>query len=151
MRNRTIGRELALKFLFMLDLRGPGVRDELAEFLEASEAPDEARQFAGRLVTGYLDKAETIDGLVDRAAENWDLRRMATVDRNILRISAFELLEEKDTPAKVVINEAIEIGKKFGSPAKSPSFINGILDRLRRSRPETEPPEDPPHDEEQTR
>ncbi len=144
MRNRTIGRELALKFLFMLDLRGPEVREELTEFLEASEAPIEARRFAKRLVTGYLDRAEAIDQLVDRAAENWDLKRMAAVDRNILRISAFELRDEGDTPAKVVINEAIEIGKKFGSPAKSPSFINGILDRLRRSGLEAKSNDDEP-------
>jgi N utilization substance protein B len=133
MRNRTTGRELALKFLFMLDLRGPEVRAELAEFLAASQAPEEARQFAAELVNGYLEEADRIDAEVGEAAENWELKRMATVDRNILRISTYELTARPETPAKVVINEAIEIGKKFGS-ARSASFINGILDRIRRSR-----------------
>lgn len=133
MRNRTTGRELALKFLFMLDLRGPEVRGELGEFLASSRAPDEAVRFAGDLVAGYLEEAARIDAWVDQAAENWDLRRMATVDRNILRIATYELLACPETPARVVINEAIEIGKKFGS-ARSASFINGILDRIRRSR-----------------
>jgi len=148
MRTRTTGRELALKFLFMLDLRGPEVRGELTEFLATSTAPNEAKQFAKDLIAGYLADAEAIDARVDRAAENWDIRRMATVDRNILRISTYELLECRDTPVKVVINEAIEIGKKFGS-SKSASFINGILDRIRRSRDEEEPPDagrDPDHE-----
>jgi N utilization substance protein B len=138
MRNRTTGRELALKFLFMLDLRGPEVRGELTEFLATSSAPNEARHFAKELISGYLAEADTIDARVDRAAENWDIRRMATVDRNILRISTYELLGCRDTPVKVVINEAIEIGKKFGS-SKSASFINGILDRIRRWRDQEEP------------
>ena len=132
MRNRTAGRELALKFLFMLDLRGIEVREELTDFLVSSDASNEARHFAKILVNGYLDREAEIDRRIDEAAENWDLKRMASVDRNILRVAAFELLGDVETPDKVVINEAIEIGKKYGS-AKSASFINGILDRIRRS------------------
>lgn len=132
MRNRTAGRELALKFLFMLDLRGAEVREELSDFLVGTDASNEARGFAKILINGYFDRAAEIDHRIDDAAVNWDLKRMAAVDRNILRVAAFELLGDVDTPAKVVINEAIEIGKKYGS-AKSASFINGILDRIRRS------------------
>lgn len=131
MRNRTIGREMALKFLFMLDIRGDDARDELTQFLTESDGPNEARQFAKRLVDGYLHDATALDEVIDAAAENWDLKRMATVDRNILRIAAYELVHVADTPARVAINEAIEIGKKYGS-SKTASFVNGILDRIRR-------------------
>jgi transcription antitermination protein NusB len=132
MRNRTIGRELALKFLFMRDLRGPEVEDELEDFLLANPFANEARRFAKDLITGYLARSGSIDAEIDRAAENWDLKRMATVDRNILRLAAYELIGSQATPARVVINEAIEIGKKYGS-GKTSSFVNGILDRIRRA------------------
>ncbi len=131
MRNRTTGREMALRFLFMFDIRGEDARGELTDFLAESDGPNEARQFAKVLVEGYLLRPEALDKIIDEAAENWDLKRMATVDRNILRIAAFELVHGGDTPARVVINEAIEIGKKYGS-SKTASFVNGILDRIRR-------------------
>ena len=136
-RKRTVARELALKFLFMHDIRGDEVREELTEFLVQSDADNESKQFAKRIALGCLDTRESLDAKLDEAAENWSLARMATVDRNILRIAAWEMLHGGETPAKVAINEAIEIGKKYGS-AKTASFVNGILDRIRRAADEVE-------------
>ena len=89
---------------------------------------DEARQFAEQLVRGVRDKLTEIDALLARASKNWRLERMARVDRNLLRLALWELKWSADVPAKVAINEAIEIAKRYGT-AESPAFVNGILDR----------------------
>ena len=134
MRKRTRGRELALQVLYMVDARGEEALDGLEEFL-AREAPGEtdAHAFARELLDGTLARRQEIDAIISAAAQNWNLRRMALVDRNILRMAVFEMLHLKDIPAKVSINEAIEMGKRF-STQQSGSFINGILDRIRRER-----------------
>jgi len=91
---------------------------------------DEAtRAFADRLVRGVKQNQVKVDELITRYTEHWDLERMAVVDRNILRLAVWELLAGEETPAKVAINEAIEIAKKFGTQESS-RFINGILDRI---------------------
>ena len=132
MRKRTRGRELALQMLYQFDARGQDALDQLDFFVE-SEAPGEpeAHEFARTLVQGSIDSREEIDGLLIGAAENWKLHRMAIVDRNILRMAIYELLHLDEVPAKVTINEAIELGKRY-STKQSGSFINGILDRIRR-------------------
>ncbi|HEX5137155.1 MAG TPA: transcription antitermination factor NusB [Planctomycetota bacterium] len=134
MRKRTRGRELALQLLYMVDARGDEALLGVDEFLR-EEAPDEteAHEFARELLSGTLDHQEEIDKAISAAAQNWNLRRMALVDRNILRMAVFEMLFAKDIPAKVSINEAIEMGKRF-STQQSGAFINGILDRIRRER-----------------
>ncbi len=88
----------------------------------------QARAFATQIVTGAMGESEEIDSLITRASRNWRLDRMARVDRNLLRVAAWELAHSTDVPAKVAINEAIEIAKRFGT-AESPAFVNGILDR----------------------
>ena len=134
MRKRTRGRELALQLLYMVDARGDEALLGVDDFLK-QEAPDEteAHEFARELLSGTLDHQEEIDKAISAAAQNWNLRRMALVDRNILRMAVYEMIYAKDIPAKVSINEAIEMGKRF-STQQSGAFINGILDRIRRER-----------------
>jgi len=133
-RKRTRSRELALQLLYQIDARGDEVLATMEQFFEGEESADEeVRVFTRKLVTGTRDSAEEIDALLTAAAENWRLDRMALVDRNILRMAVFEMLHIEEIPAKVSINEAIELGKRF-STKQSGSFINGILDRIRRER-----------------
>ena len=126
MRRRTRARELAIQFLYQLDLRGEEVMEDLPAFLESTTKDREVMEFALRLVIGTKELRPEID----EVARNWKLRRMATLDRNILRMAIFELLYCDDIPPKVSINEAIDLGKKF-STANSGAFINGILDRVK--------------------
>lgn len=95
------------------------------------EAEEDVRTFADHLVEGTVDNIESIDVLLARHAEHWRVSRMAAVDRNILRVATYELLHETQTPAPVVINEALEIARKF-STSESIQFINGILDSIRK-------------------
>ena len=132
MRKRTRARELALQMLYQVDARGEDAVAQLSNFLER-EAPGESimHAFARQLFEGTLEMRPRIDEVISDAAQNWNLRRMALVDRNILRMAVYEMLFVADIPAKVSINEAIEMGKRF-STQQSGSFINGILDRIRR-------------------
>ncbi len=132
MRKRTLGRELALQLLYQLDVRGPEVMDELDACLqEAQEEPDaEARGFARELVLGWWERRAAIDEKIESAAKNWQLKRMAVIDRNILRLATYELLFRDDIPPLVSINEAIDMAKKFSTP-QSGRFVNGILDNIR--------------------
>jgi transcription antitermination factor NusB len=129
-RRRTKAREAAVQFLYLLDLRGDDAMDGLDEFLRHECKDTETRTFAERLIRGTREHRDETDKLLRTVTRNWDLKRMATVDRNVLRMAAYELLHCSDIPPKVAINEAIEIGKKF-STANSGGFINGILDRIR--------------------
>ena len=135
MRARTRARELALQFLFQIDTQGVEYRSELDPFLagalDGKPGGDEARAYAVRLVDGVLLHQVAIDGLIRDAARNWDIERMAGVDRNALRIGCYELLHEAEVPMKVAINEAIELGKRY-STESSGAFVNGILDRIRK-------------------
>ena len=135
MRRRTKARETAMQFLYQVDLRGETAWSEVEDFLDHASKdgvlPDaDSKEFARRLILGTKRHKEEIDALLKSVARNWDLRRMAAVDRNILRMSAYEMLWCKDVPPKVAINEAIELGKRF-STANSGAFVNGILDRIR--------------------
>ena len=134
MRRRTRARELALQMLYQVDARGPEVLEELdAQVGREEPIEPEVLVFAQALLDGTLARQPEIDELIAVAAQNWQLRRMAIVDRNILRMAVYEMLYVDDIPAKVSINEAIELGKRF-STQQSGSFINGILDRVRRER-----------------
>ena len=117
--------------LFQLDLTGSSVEDVFGEFWKGQGAEDDVRAFAERLVHGVLDHRAFLDGVVTASAEHWRIERMAVVDRNVLRMGVYELVYESDTPPVVVIDEAIEVAKKFGS-VESGSFINGVLDDVRR-------------------
>ncbi len=130
MRRRTRARERAVQDLYILDLRGPEVMDQLVSFLQEGSRDREVQEFALRLITGTRDTMDVVDKKLSSVARNWEISRMAVVDRNILRMAIFELLYCDDIPPKVTINEAIELGKRF-STANSGSFINGILDRVK--------------------
>jgi len=136
LRRRTRARELALQALYLLDIRGPGAQPEVAMLLEAKAGDRDVLSFARALVGGCFRRRDELDEKIADVAENWDIRRMAVIDRNILRLGTYELLVLTDIPPKVSINEAIELAKKY-STADSGSFVNGILDKLRtRLRPE---------------
>ena len=119
--------------LFQLDFNAekPG-KSFFASFWQPLDEPPEVRNFSERIVKGAAGHMEEIDSVIRKYAENWVLERMAMVDRNILRAAAYELLYEKNTPHAVVINEALEIAKKF-SMKESSAFINGILDKIAKS------------------
>jgi len=133
-RKRTRARELALQLLYMADVQGTEALAQMDSFLHRHGQDDlEVTTFARALVEGVMEQRAEIDAILSAATQNWELHRMALVDRNILRLAAHELLRKEDVPAKVAINEAIELGKRF-STQQSGSFINGILDRIRRER-----------------
>lgn len=134
-RRRTRARETAMQLLFQFDLRGQDYGGQVGLDLEglvvdAGGADPDVRAFAVRLLGGTLEQIADIDERLRSVTRNWDLKRMAAVDRNILRMAIYELTSCKDVPPKVAINEAIDLGKKF-STANSGGFINGILDRVR--------------------
>lgn len=131
MGRRRKARELALQFLYQLDLQGEADPDPHAEDFWARHPVDpDTRTFADALVRGAKQNQGKADQIIAQYAEHWDLDRMAVVDRNLLRLAVYEMLwGGRDTPPKVVINEAIEIAKKFGT-RESSRFVNGILDRV---------------------
>jgi N utilization substance protein B len=103
--------------------------EERAEYMRRKRLADEAFAFAQGLVTGTMDHREQVDALIREQADNWRLERMPPVDRNVLRLAVFEMLYETDTPKLVIVDEAIELAKKFGSE-QSGRFVNGLLDGL---------------------
>jgi N utilization substance protein B len=140
---RRKAREVALQILYQIDAQGGELPAEraLGLFIEHfSKAPqaegeepedtlDEAsRTFAAELVRGVREKLDELDAAISAVSRNWRLERMARVDRNLLRMAVYELKHSKDVPAKVVLNEAIEIAKRYGT-SESAAFVNGILDR----------------------
>jgi transcription antitermination protein NusB len=126
---RRSARELALQMLFMYDVSGTDPERVIAKFEDLQRAREDVRRFASRLFNGTVQHREEIDELISQQAEHWKMSRMAVVDRNIIRMSVYELMHEPDTPRLVIIDEAIEIGKRFGTE-KSSQFINGILDGI---------------------
>jgi transcription antitermination protein NusB len=128
MGTRHEARERALQILFQYDIHGkPGLW--LEEFWKPLKADEETKAFAERLVAGVLEKKKELDQLIGKYAMNWTIARMQIVDRNILRIGAYELLWLNDVPAKVTVNEAIELAKDFGDD-EAAKFVNGILDKV---------------------
>ena len=130
MKKRSRGRELALQVLYQIDLRGDGMLDELDEYLRSEEPDRETRAFAKRLIEGTRERLDSLNETIQNVAQNWDVGRMAVVDRNVLRLATYELLFCDDIPPKVAINEAIELGKRY-STQNSGAFINGILDKIK--------------------
>lgn len=117
--------------LFQMDLIEAAPEEVFEEFWNGQQVAAEARVFAERLVVGVHDRRGELDEWIVKAADNWRLDRMAVVDRNVLRMAVYEMLGDDDTPAPVIIDEAIEVAKKFGS-GESGGFINGILDTIRK-------------------
>lgn len=133
MRKRTAGREYALQALYQIHITQNSAEDVLKDFWENHEEVDgESREFTEQLVTGTVEHLTHLDEVIKKYAENWNLDRMAVVDRNILRLAAYELLYAADIPPKVSINEAVNLAKKF-SQGDSGKFVNGILDRISHS------------------
>lgn len=133
MRKRTKAREAALKILYAVDILKEGPEKCIDMFWENYEdtGPD-VRDFANALVLGVSRNRAAIDEIVSKYATNWQLDRMAVIDRNILRFASYELLFMKDIPPKVTINEAIDIAKKYGDK-DSGKFVNGILDKINKT------------------
>ena len=129
MGKRRSSRELALKFLYQFELNKGDLDEQIILFLERNPSQKDVESFMKDLVVSLIDKMKEIDETIQKYSDHWVLNRMAVIDRNILRIGTCELLFSFSTPPKVVINEAIDIAKKYGNE-DSPQFINGILDRV---------------------
>ncbi|MCK4409102.1 MAG: transcription antitermination factor NusB [Candidatus Eisenbacteria sp.] len=122
---RREGRELAVMLLYREKLTG--LADQTIPDIE--DASDEALRFASRLVSGVRSSLSAIDAAISAASEHWDIPRMGIVDLTMLRVGVYELLERPDTPVGVIINEAVEIARKFSSD-ECGKFVNGVLDRI---------------------
>src|SRR5258706_8360427 len=126
-------RELALQMLFQMDMGTVKMKDMEENFLPQASAPEMAKVMALQMVKNTWDRLPDIDQHLRGLAENWDLSRMAAVDRNILRLATYEILFDSDIPKSVAINEAIEIVKRY-STDESSKFVNGILDKLNKQK-----------------
>jgi N utilization substance protein B len=130
MGTRRKARELAMQALFFMDMRKDFSEETFGRFCANFAPKPDVRPFFLRLVRGVLRSQTELDALIERFSENWSLGRMSGVDRNVMRIAVYEMVCCRDIPAKVSINEAVDIGKKFGTE-ESGAFINGIVDSIR--------------------
>ena len=130
MGTRRQSREQALQALFYMDMHRDPVDDPVGLFCQSFTKDKPAGPFFHRLIEGVKEHRKTIDTVIEEYSSNWKISRMSCVDRNVLRIAVFELLYCEDIPPKVSINEAIDVGKRFGTE-ESGAFINGILDSIR--------------------
>ena len=145
MRKRTRAREFALQLLYQLDITHGDIEATLEDFwtdrtdpvlsnkekeaIELDKKDDAVKKYTERLIKGTIAQLEFIDKTIERFAEHWSIDRMAYVDRNILRLSVYEMLVLDEIPVKVSINEAVELAKRYGEPDSS-KFVNGILDKI---------------------
>lgn len=133
MRKRTQAREYALKILYQAEIARREIGLAVRNFWQTANPPDShVKEFAERLTGGIAAHLSEIDQKISQYAANWQLKRMAVIDRNILRMGVYELLYASDIPPKVTINEAIELAKKYGD-LESGKFVNGILDKIHKS------------------
>jgi transcription antitermination protein NusB len=130
MGKRRAGRQAAVQFHFWRDLQGGDAPKRMDEFWEFCPATPRVRQFAQPLIDGMLAHLPEIDERIRRYCDNYDIRRISAVDRNVLRLAIYEMLYREDIPPVVSINEAIELAKMFGG-GDSGRFVNGILDRVK--------------------
>ena len=126
---RTRARELAIQGLYQLDVQGPDVLEYLGEFFAEADCDDFVRELASAWTTGTWENLSQCDELIAASTIKWQFKRLSPVDRSILRLSVYQLKFCPDIPPKVVINEAIELAKKFSS-SKSSAFVNGVLDAV---------------------
>jgi N utilization substance protein B len=129
MHQRRKAREVALQVLYELDVLNIDAKEAIALFWNNFQATEDSKKFSTLLIEGTWDNREQIDTLIRSCSEHWSLERMSRVDRNILRMAVYELLYCPNIPPKVTLNEAIDLGKMYGSE-NSGSFINGILDAV---------------------
>jgi len=128
---RRQAREYALQMLFQIDVTDASPDDVFHDFWNRHRVDADTREFSETLVLGVHRDRDTLDGFIRECAVHWRIERMAVVDRNVLRMAVHELQAQPATPPAVIIDEAIEVAKKFGSE-DSGSFINGVLDAIRR-------------------
>jgi N utilization substance protein B len=126
---RRSGREAALQMLFQLEASGARATQVIELFWRAFEADPEGRPYADTVVRGVEENLAEIDKKITSASQNWRLERMGRVDRNLLRMGTWELMSRTDVPRAVVIDEAVELAKSFGTEDSS-GFVNGVLDRI---------------------
>jgi N utilization substance protein B len=139
MASRRKSREFAMQMLYQWEICGYSPAQVAATFFAIQKADAEVQDFARHLFEGAVANIDQLDRLVREHAENWRLERMAAVDRNILRVALCELLHHPETPPAAVINEALEIARRF-STGDSVAFVNGVLDGIRKTLPPPEPP-----------
>lgn len=144
MGRRRQAREIALQALYLVDVAGVAVPEAFAIVNRGEDqSDDDTLGFARSLLEGTSGKRAEIDAHIAATAENWPIKRMAAVDRNVLRLAAYELAYERGTPVGVVIDEAIEIVRKY-STEDATRFVNGILDKLKSLRPASDAPQKDP-------
>ena len=129
MGKRRRARELAVQVLFHLEFSPDDPTEVFDLICENFQYPESIRDFSRRLVLGVCEKKEHLDKVISQASSNWRIERMTRLDRSILRLAAFEMMFVPDIPARVSLDEAVEIGKKFGSE-DSGRYINGVLDNI---------------------
>jgi transcription antitermination factor NusB len=128
---RTKARELAMQGLYQLDVQGPGAFEFLDEFFAEEDTDDFVRRLAGDWTKGTWENLKQCDELIVASTIKWQFKRLSPVDKSILRLAVYQFTRCADVPPKVVINEAIELAKKY-STDKSPGFVNGVLDAILR-------------------
>ena len=134
MRKPTKARENALKVLYQVEItRRDAASVSKQYWAELGTYDETVRKYCDRLTSGVEQSLEVIDGLISQHATNWQLKRMAVIDRNIMRIATFELQFAEDIPPKVAINEAVELAKKYGD-VESSKFVNGVLDKIHKTK-----------------
>lgn len=126
---RHSGREAALQMLFQLEASSASTAQTIELFWRLFEADPEGRPYADEIVTGVGDTLASVDKAIGAASQNWRLERMSRVDRNLLRMSTWELMHHREIPRAVVIDEAVELAKQYGTEESS-GFVNGVLDRI---------------------
>lgn len=147
MKSRRRSREIALQILYQHDLaahstgqavpQGQDLVQMLRRHYEHFQVHEDIREFIGQLVAGTLTHLKELDPIIEAHASNWKVSRMSSVDRSLLRMTTYEMLYlDQSVPPTVIIDEAIEIAKQFGT-AESPGFINGILDSIKKTRPDS--------------
>ena len=129
MRLRSKAREVALHLLYQIEISKRDYQETFRSYLENNPQPQEVIDFSLALLEGVTKNLKYIDSIIKKHVKNWEIDRMAVLDRNILRLGCFELLFLEEVPPKVAINEAIELAKRF-SDVDSPRFVNGILDKI---------------------
>ena len=134
MRRRSKARENALRALYQLDITHDPVDEGMTSYLRYHRVAKASQAYVAALVRGVLTHREAVDAVIARHALNWQLHRMAVVDRNILRLGTYELVFDHDVPPTVVINEAVDLAKRYGTP-ESGKFVNGILDKIHKAEP----------------
>ena len=126
---RTTAREAALQMLFALDVAGADAERVITDFWRETPGEAEGRRYADDLVRGIAAELGATDTRIREASKNWRIERMTRVDRNVLRLGAYELAHRPDVPRAVILDEAVEIAKRFGTE-ESGAFVNGVLDRI---------------------